>query len=180
MKFKLIKETKEYFGKTLHRIESIKDFNDIKKGEKGGWVEKEGNLSQDENAWVYGNAQVSGNAQVYGNAQVSCDAQVSGNAQVSGDAWVYGDARVYGNAQVSGDAWVYGDARVYGELKLIGGYFYHLKSKTEEIEKVELEDGYELLCSNPKLDETKEESLVGKEVEVKIDEKVYKAVIQEA
>ena len=76
-------ETKIHFGTTLKRIRAAVEFKlkcglVIGKGELGGWIEKESNLSGD--AWV------SGNAKVYGNAEV------------------YGDARVYGNAKVYGDA----------------------------------------------------------------------------
>ena len=106
MKYRLTDETKEWFGRTLHRIEALKSFGDMSAGEKGGWIEKEENLSQEGSCWV------SGDARVCGDALVSDNAQVYGNAQVSGDAWVYGDARVYGNAQVCGDARVYDDAQV--------------------------------------------------------------------
>ena len=86
MKYRLTDETKEYYGRILHRIEAVETFGNVEAGEKGGWIEKEENLSQEGLCWVYGNAQVYGDARVYG------------------DAWVCGDARVYGNAQVSGDA----------------------------------------------------------------------------
>ena len=105
-KYKLTDETKGVFGVTLHRIVAIKDFANVKPGDKGGWVEKEDNLSHYGNAWVYDDAWV------YGNARVYDDASVYGNARVYGKVWVYGNARVYGNAQVYGDAWVYGDAEV--------------------------------------------------------------------
>ncbi|MEM4270908.1 MAG: polymer-forming cytoskeletal protein, partial [Candidatus Pacearchaeota archaeon] len=75
-KYKLTKTKKEWFGITFYQIEALKDFNDVKKGERGGWIEKESNLSQEGNAWVYGNARVSGDAFVYGNAQVSGNARV--------------------------------------------------------------------------------------------------------
>jgi hypothetical protein len=88
MKFKLTNNKKEVFGVTFYQIEALKDFGNVGKGDLGGWVEKESNLSQKDNAWVYGNAQIYGNAWVYG------------DAQVYGNAWVYGDARVSGNAQV--------------------------------------------------------------------------------
>ena len=97
--FELTSETKINFGIQLFRIRALVDFSSVKKGELGGWVEREGNLSGD--AWVYGDATV------YGDASVSGDARVYGDASVSGDATVYGDASVYG------DATVYGDARVY-------------------------------------------------------------------
>lgn len=67
-KYKLTEETKEWCGHTLHRIEALKDFGDVKTGDKGGWIKKEENLNQDGNAWVYGNALVYGDAKVYGDA----------------------------------------------------------------------------------------------------------------
>lgn len=108
--FKLREDlTIEVLGKTLYRIEATKDIEkyNIKKGELGGFVEKETNLS--DNAWVYDNTQVYGNALVSGDALVYGDARVYGNARVYGDAWVSGDAWVYGDALVSGNAWVSGD-----------------------------------------------------------------------
>ena len=124
-KFKLTKETKVTLeGVTLFRIECTESFKDIKKGDKGGWIEKESNLSGD--AWVYGNAMVYGNALVYGNAMVSGNARVSGyamvygNAEVYGYALVYGDAMVYGNAEVYGNAGVSGNARVSGDAEVYG------------------------------------------------------------
>ena len=128
-KYSLTKNTKEWSGKTLFQIKAEISYKSVVKGELGEYIEKEENLSQDGNAWVYGNAWVSGNARVSGdalvsgNARVSGDALVSGNARVYGDAWVYGDALVYGNARVSGDALVYGDARVSAKLSYTKGWF---------------------------------------------------------
>ena len=68
------------FGIKLFQIKCTKSFKYAQKGDLGGYVEKEGNLDQENDAWVYGDAQVSGNARVYG------DARVYGNAQVYGDA----------------------------------------------------------------------------------------------
>ena len=90
-------ETKVCFGIILKRIRATVEFElkcgiIIRKGELGGWIEKESNL--------YGNAWVSGDAWVYGDAEVSGDARVSGNARVYGNAWVSGDAEVHGNARV--------------------------------------------------------------------------------
>ena len=129
-KFKLTKNSKVVNGITLHQIQALNDFSNVKKGDLGGWIEKEKNLSQEDSAWVsenalvYGdarvsrNARVSDNAQVYGDARVSRNAWVSGNARVYESAWVSGNARVYDNAQVYGDAEVYGDAWVYGDAEV--------------------------------------------------------------
>ena len=97
-------------GTKLYQIKCTKTFEYAKKGELGGYIEREVNLSQGGNAWVSGDVQVYGNARVSGDAWVSGDAQVYGNARVSGDAWVSGDAQVYGDARVSGDAQVSGNA----------------------------------------------------------------------
>lgn len=51
-------------GKTLYRIKALVQFGNVNAGDLGGWIEKEENLSQSGNAWVYGNARVYGNAEV--------------------------------------------------------------------------------------------------------------------
>ena len=93
---------------TLHRIQALRDFGYIKAGDLGGFIEKESNLSQDGNCWVYNTAKVYGDAKIFGNALVY------DNAEVFGNAWVYGEAEVFGNA------WVYGSAVVYRMDKVCG------------------------------------------------------------
>ena len=120
-KFELTAEfVTNVFGKKLFRIKALVAFGNVEKGELGGFIEKEDNLSHDGDAWVFGNAQVYGNARVSGDARVYGNARVSGNAQVYGDAWVSGDAQVYGNARVFGNAQVYGNARVSGDARVYG------------------------------------------------------------
>jgi hypothetical protein len=96
MKFELTTESKQIGNKKIFRIKALISFGNVTAGDMGGYIEKEENLSQTGNAWVYGDAQVFGNAWVYG------DAQVFGNALVYGDAQVYDNALVCGDAQVSG------------------------------------------------------------------------------
>ena len=67
------------FGVKLFQIKCTKSFKYAKEGDLGGYVEKDENLDQESDAWVYGNAQVCGNARVYGNAQVC------GNADIEND-----------------------------------------------------------------------------------------------
>ena len=93
-------------SRILYQIEALKDFGNVKAGDLGGYIESEKNLSQYDNAWVYGDAQVLGNAQVFDNARVY------GNACVFDKAEVYGNALVYDNAQVLGNARVFGDAQI--------------------------------------------------------------------
>ena len=80
-KFELTSETKiNIFGKKLFRIKALVSFGVVKTGETGGWVEKEENVNQSGDAWVFGNAEVFGNARVSGDARVFDNAEVSGNA----------------------------------------------------------------------------------------------------
>lgn len=88
-KYELLKDdTIEVAGKTLFRIKALISFKDIRKGEIGGYVEAERNLSQSDNACVTGNARVSGNACVSDNAWVTGNAWVCDDACVSDNAWV--------------------------------------------------------------------------------------------
>ena len=91
-KFELTTDTKVVLGRKLFRIKALISFGNVNAGDLGGYVEKEENLSHEDNAWVYGNAKVCGDAKVYGNAKVYDNAKVCG------------DAKVYGNAKVCGDA----------------------------------------------------------------------------
>ena len=77
-KYKLTEETINVNGKTLYRIEALKDFNDVKKGDKGGFIENEENLSQSDNCWVCGDAMVYDNARVFGNAVIGGNREVCG------------------------------------------------------------------------------------------------------
>lgn len=102
-KFELTTETKiNICGKKLFRIKALISFGLIIAGEKGGWIEKEENLSQYGNAWVFGNAEVYDNACVRGNVEVRGNACVRGNAEISGNIEMSGDAEISGNAWVSG------------------------------------------------------------------------------
>ena len=119
-KYKFTEKTINVDGRTLYRIEALKDFNDVKKGDKGGFIEDEKNLSQSDDCWIYGNAKVFGNVQVYCNALVIDNARVYGNTKVYHNAAVCGNTRIYGNAIVHGDAVVCGDAVVYDNAKVYG------------------------------------------------------------
>ena len=103
-KYELLKDDAiTSFGRTLYRIKATTDFGDVEKGELGGYVEKEENLSHLGNAWVSGNARVFGNALVSDDAWVSDDARVSGNAEIS----ELGDVIVFKNHWSSGRHFTY-------------------------------------------------------------------------
>lgn len=55
-KYKFTNEIRRFKGKILHRIVALRNFFNIKAGPKGGWIEKESNLSHENNGWVSGEA----------------------------------------------------------------------------------------------------------------------------
>ena len=129
-KYELTDETIEFNDRVLHRIRSLKSFGNVTKGDLGGYVESEDNLSQIGYAWIYGYAKI------YDNAIVSGDAKVYDNAIVSGDAWIFDNAWIYDNAIVSGDAWVYDNARVYNDARICGGAHVYGDAKVYYRQKV--------------------------------------------
>ena len=143
-KFELTDETVKCGEHILHRIKALKNFGHIAKGDLGGYVEKEENLSQEYECWVYGNAKVYGdayvsdfssissNAKIFDNAMVydhavitdfsiiSDNAKVYGNARIHDHAVISGNSQVYNRSIVSGDAIILGNAKVYGGAKVYG------------------------------------------------------------
>ena len=139
-KFRLVKEdTRKVKGKTLYRIQALKDFGNVKKYDLGGYIQKEENLSHEDNCWVYdeacvledavvkedasvkNNAKVFGNAIVFGNSFVLLRAQIYGSAKIFGNANIAYDACVCSNAKVSGNAQVFGKSMITGYAEVGGG-----------------------------------------------------------
>lgn len=124
-KFELLK--RENNG--LCRIRALKSFGDVIKGDIGGYIEKEENLSHEGNCWVFEEAIVRNDARVYEDAQILGKARIANKAEVYGNATVYGDAmvvskaKVYGNARVGIYATIADNAQVFGDA-LVTGYSY--------------------------------------------------------
>lgn len=107
-------ETKNVLGQTLYRIRAEKDFNGIKKGEKGGYIQQYRNLSQYGDCWVYDDATVFEDAVILENARVSRNAVISGDAIVRGHATVTDNAKVLYHATVEDGAYICDNATVSG------------------------------------------------------------------
>lgn len=111
-KYILTDDVIDFNGHTLHRIKAVRDFDCVRAGDLGGFIESEKNLDHDGDAWVFENARVLGDAWVLDNAMVL------DNAIVTGDAWVLDNAIVTGNARVSGCARVHGPS----DIALVKGF----------------------------------------------------------
>lgn len=82
-KYELTTDTKSIFGKRYFRIRALVDFGNVSKGDLGGYIESEDNLSNDTkhgNAWVGGDARVGEKAHIDGNARVDGNARIGSEA----------------------------------------------------------------------------------------------------
>ena len=127
-KYEFTGETLQHEGHTLHQIRAVDDLPGddmydippVKKGELGGWIEKEENLSHRGFCWVGGEAKVWGNVQIHDNAQVRGHAEVSQGVIVENTAIIDDKAKISGNAQIFGHSFVGDEAQVRAKA-MIGG-----------------------------------------------------------
>ena len=117
-KYKLTSKTKKYNGKTLYRIQAEKDFFDVKKGDLGGFVESEENLSHQGDCWVYNQAIVKDNASVRGNAMLLHKSVAQDFALIDGYSRILGNSIIKDKAQVLGETIVNDQCIIYGNAKL--------------------------------------------------------------
>jgi len=57
-KYKLIPSDHTYLSIKLYRIEALKNFDDIKCGDLGGFVNSDSILDQNDDSWIYGDSTV--------------------------------------------------------------------------------------------------------------------------
>jgi len=113
-KYELTDETREFHGATLHRIRALKDFGKVKKGDLGGWIESEKNLSIHGNCWVFDDAVVFDDANVSDNAVIYNDSCISSRAEIMNEC------SVHGNSYIGYDAIIMDGAKIHNCR--IGGY----------------------------------------------------------
>lgn len=155
-KFELVKESARNTRNsnaeeiTVYRIRALRDFTCpfklrpdgeildttlVKKGDLGGWVEKEENLSQEDGCWIFNDAQVRENARVEGNARITGRSFIRGNAVVKGYSYLSGSANVYGNAvlddctRMDGMVSIGDDSTTNGTVNILNYSQVHGKSK---------------------------------------------------
>ena len=106
-KYELTDETVIVDEHILHRIRAIRDIEYIYKGDLGGFIEAERNLSHEGNCWVYCNGKVYGDAHISGNVKIFHYVSVCGNTYILGDFKLYKRLKLYSGiwdlAVVKGD-----------------------------------------------------------------------------
>jgi acyl-[acyl carrier protein]--UDP-N-acetylglucosamine O-acyltransferase len=84
----------------LHRIIALMDFQDVKKGQKGGFAEKIENVQ--DLAWVGGDAKIYDYAIIGGLSRITGCTELFNKAEIMGEVDVNGDCKIYGKATING------------------------------------------------------------------------------
>lgn len=119
-KFFLTTITKEHEGHTLHRIEALRDFGNIRAGHIGGWVEKESNLTHAGTCWIYEDAIVMDDACIRDDAQVRDEAIVMDSADIGKKAKILDQAVVCDDALITDQAMLRDYAVVCDDSAVMG------------------------------------------------------------
>lgn len=103
----------------LRQIIALIDFNDVKAGTLGGWIDDESVLSQSGDCWIYDeNALAFSGATISGNARITQASVVRDGAQIGDAAWI-DRAEISDNAQIRDNVTIR-DSVVRGECLLCG------------------------------------------------------------
>ena len=127
-----IRQSVSISGESLYRIKALKEFVNeatgvvIEKGQLGGFVQSESNLSQDGTCWIDDNARVFNNAKVTDNAYIGDEAMINKNVEVTDNAvvkesvWITQNAKIKDKAYISGIVLIKGNAVIKGEAIVCG------------------------------------------------------------
>jgi len=113
-KYILTDITRIYNGVTLYRIQALRRFDLVMKGDLGGWVSDGDRLSQHGNCWV------DNDAIVYERGTVSADAWATENTVIMGNAKLWGKACIFGKLVLEGDCNVGGGMQISGDWAIRG------------------------------------------------------------
>ncbi len=104
-KYELVLETvTKFYSKSMYRIRALKDFSDVKKGQFGGYVESEENLSQLGNCWIYDDSIVGLGSRVIHNAVVKSSSTVIGYSEIKDSAVIDDSSHIDNSSIISGQS----------------------------------------------------------------------------
>ena len=99
-KYELTSNTIRVYGTDLYQIKALRDFSDVKKGDLGGYVRCEDNLSHDGNCWVYDQAWALHNTRLLHNATMAHKTVISDNSKLIDNAKMVDCAFMTGNTLI--------------------------------------------------------------------------------
>lgn len=133
MKYILTCHSLEFEGRILYRIQAIKDFGNVKKGDIGGYVESTENLSHFGNCWIYNDAKAMDSSMVIDDAIlegqsimknhsiISCNSRCSGTTKLSQGSWI-GDNSWLLDSYIADCSQIEGNSRIHNST-IIGNTY---------------------------------------------------------
>lgn len=114
----------------LRQVIAVTDFNDVKAGTSGGWVDADNVLSQQGDCWIYDeNAMAFAGTEITGNARITQPCTLYNNVRIGDNVWIdradisdgarIGDNVTIQSSSVRGECAIYGDARVLNQSEIL-------------------------------------------------------------
>ncbi|EJC1234183.1 hypothetical protein MX530_003370 [Salmonella enterica] len=114
----------------LRQIIAVADFNDVKAGTPGGWVDNESVVSQQGHCWIYDeNTMAFAGTEVTGNARITQPCTLYNNVRIGDNVWIdradisdgacISDNVTIQSSTVRGECAIYGDARVLNQSEIL-------------------------------------------------------------
>lgn len=139
-KYEILMDTEKVVdGHVLHRIGALRDFGLVRKGDIGGWIQSEDNLSHAGDCFIFDEACVYEAAMIYDDALVSGQAQIFNNANVCENSRVCDIAHIFGSAYIAGFAIIEEDSRIYDTACVYG--YARIKGHGIVAENMAISDG---------------------------------------
>ena len=138
LKYELTNITMDFEGEKLYRIKALKDFKDVKKGDLGGWVSNEDNLSQYGDCWIYDEAKCTGNSRMYRNSAMYGYSEMHDNSVMYGDSKMYGYSEMHGDSAMHGNSSMYDNSAMYDDSEMYDNTKMH--------DNTEMHDNSRMCC----------------------------------
>jgi len=105
-------------GKILYRIRALRDFGNVKKGDIGGYVQGEHNLSHDGECWVYNNAKMFDNSRVLDNAKMFNYSKMFDIAEMRNYSKMYNFSEMHDNAKMYNFSVMFDNAEMHDNTEM--------------------------------------------------------------
>lgn len=147
-KFKLWGGGKNHEDKKVYRVQALKDFNDVKTGDLGGYVESEENISfkPGDDSWVYDDSIVHGDGRVERDSHVYKNSEVKDSRIINGTNVSHGSKIEHSRID---NSIVQGANTFYANIK-DSGLSHEVTVKNSRVENSEVQNGSEVYNSRMK------------------------------
>lgn len=149
--------------RTVHRIRALRDFSNVKKGDIGGYVESENNLSQKGNCWIYDDAIAMNDSLVQDNAIMRFhsiikdfvilkdNAEMRNRSSANGSCYIRDFAKLCGSAKIMVNVDVSGNSRVSDWAEIMGKFQIKDHARVQGSASIKgkgIIGGHSLVCGN--------------------------------